>query len=155
MRKLITRLVSSVVAVGLAAGLAVAGAGTASADGPYNLVTNSAGGFGTADGWVDFKSRQRVEHDGVVEDYCDGQGQGDGYAPSLRTRVLFANGSYAAWYPWRGDTRGCTATGGVVVFGNHIHPDRTILRLEVQLCLRKDDGYTKGCVLKSFLNQHA
>jgi hypothetical protein len=148
------RILSALCLVG--AGL-VATTQSAFADGNYFLQsTNSVypSGWGSADGSVVFTGKHKVFQQGYAQDHCAGDGSGDGYGVYVRSRVIWGNGAYSEWSPWQGDSSGCADHTEGFVSSGFSNPDKNVLRMEVQLCLRDvQRNDVINCDLASFRNQ--
>lgn len=150
------------VAAGLAAVAAMVAGGiqpaAADADIPYLRTDPMAypSGYGVAyNGSVTFRTTQSASYYFEVVDKCAGDGQGDGFAAMIRGRVVRGDGTVTAWTEWEGDNTGCADNAGRIAMDGWSLPNRRILRMEIQFCLRKPDtGTLAGCVQRSWRNQH-
>jgi hypothetical protein len=151
------RTVRILAALGLLAAGLVAGATPAAANGNYYLVSTISpypSGWGSADGSVVFTGKHKVFQQGYAQDHCAGDGSGDGYGVYVRSRVIWGNGAYSEWSPWQGDSSGCADHTEGFVSSGFSNPDKNVLRMEVQLCLRDvQRNDVINCDLASFRNQ--
>lgn len=160
MRQVRSTVAKLLVVLCLAGGILVGGTAPASADGSIYLNTSPHyGGYGTARDsiighGVRFRSVHEVLYRSEVTDHCYG-GEGDGYGAYVRARVLFGDGTYSYWTGWEGDSTGCD--DGMYGSASYTFnfPNRRILRLQLQLCLRDVEAQdTKNCDSNTWLNQH-
>ncbi|GAA0960203.1 hypothetical protein GCM10009554_74920 [Kribbella koreensis] len=152
------KIVRILAVVGLLAAGLFAGATPAAANGNYYLtsaISPFPSGWGSAEGSVDFTGKHKVFQQGYAQDHCAGDGSGDGYGVYVRSRVIWGNGAYSEWSPWQGDSSGCADHTEGFVSSGFSNPDRNILRMEVQLCLRDvQRNDVINCDLASFRNQY-
>jgi hypothetical protein len=145
----------AVVAATIAGGVQPA---AADADVPYLRTDPSSGlsGYGIAlNGSVNFYNNHHASYYFEVFDRCAGDGSGDGYAAMLRARAIRGDGTVTAWTAWEGDDAGCADNAGRIAMEGWDLPQRRIVRVEVQLCLRKPStGTLAACVQPSWRNQH-
>ncbi|WBQ05448.1 hypothetical protein [Kribbella sp. CA-293567] len=89
-----------------------------------------------------------------MHDECAGDGQGDGFVAMIRGRAIRGDGTVTAWSEWEGDNSGCADNAGMIALHSWDMPNRRILRVEIQFCLRKPSGTVTGCVQPSWRNQY-